>query len=465
MKMKALVLTPSLGFGELIRQLLEDTAAYTPTLHTNPSQALADARARAFEVAILDAETESQALPELVAALRETNPGMRIVVAPVEDRPNDPVLDELHADAILESPFYLPNLIEVLEGLFGRLEQRDLRTLHSSAGGRPPRRKASRAPQQAPDWLADVSQAAQYLTRLTLESASQAALITRGDKIWAYAGQLPQKAADELGRAVADHWEDEADLARFVHLDATDSDYMMYATGLGGDYILAMAFDAEMPFSQMRAQAGQMAEALAVAPQIEMRAARADEAPQIIHMEAGGEMPPNESNAGHSEPAATPPDRPGTPSAKIEGGRSVRYVGTEDTLGESSYDLHYAYAMIPRLPSHKLDGDLAEKLALWLPQLCLAFGWRLEHLNLQPDFIQWIVSMGPDASPDTVVHTLEQHLSDRIFDEFPRLQKENPSGKFWAPGFLIVSGGKPDAALMSQYIQQTRRRQGVPRNS
>jgi REP element-mobilizing transposase RayT len=444
--------------------LLEDTAAYTPTLYANPAQALEEARTRAFDVTILDADFESQALPKLAAALRDTNPEMRIVVAPVEDRPNDPVLDELHADAILDSPFYLPNLIEALEGLFGPLEQRDVRTLHSSAGGRPPRRNQARTAQPAPDWLADVSQAAQYLTRLTLESASQAALITRGDEIWAYAGQLPQKAADELGRAVAEHWEDEADLARFVHLNATGADYMMYATSLGGDYVLAMAFDAEMPFSQMRAQAGQMAEALTVAPHIEAQAARAEEEPQIIRMEAGGDLPPNEQGAGRSESKATPHSTPGTPSAKIQGARSVRYVGADEALGEDSFDLHYGYAMIPRLPSHKLDGDLADKLAHWLPQLCLAFGWRLEHLNVQPDFLQWMVSMGPDASPDTVVHTLEQHLSDRIFEEFPRLRKENPSGHFWAPGFLIVSGGQPDAELMAQYLQQTRRRQGLPRN-
>jgi REP element-mobilizing transposase RayT len=214
----------------------------------------------------------------------------------------------------------------------------------------------------------------------------------------------------------------------------------------------------------MRAQAGQMAEALTVAPQIEVQAARADEEPQFIRMEVGGELSPSEQGTGRSESKATPPGTPGTPSANIQGGRSVRYVGADEALGEDSFDLHYAYAMIPRLPSHKLDGDLAEKLAHWLPQLCLAFGWRLEHLNVQPDFLQWMVSMGPDASPDSVVHTLEQHLSDHIFEEFPRLQKENPSGHFWAPGFLIVSGGQPDAELMAQYLQQTRRRQGVPRN-
>jgi len=38
-----------------------------------------------------------------------------------------------------------------------------------------------------PPWLSDVTRAAQHLTRLTLGSSAQAALITRNDQLWAYA--------------------------------------------------------------------------------------------------------------------------------------------------------------------------------------------------------------------------------------------------------------------------------------
>ena len=51
-------------------------------------------------------------------------------------------------------------------------------------------------------WLTDVNTAAQHLTRLTLESSSQAALIVRNNEVWAYAGELVQAAAQEVA---ADH--------------------------------------------------------------------------------------------------------------------------------------------------------------------------------------------------------------------------------------------------------------------
>ena len=72
-------------------------------------------------------------------------------------------------------------------------------------------------------WLQDVTKAAQHLTRLTLESSAQAALITRGEHLWAYAGQLSQNAAKELAVTVTRHWDGQkgSDLLRFVRLEAT----------------------------------------------------------------------------------------------------------------------------------------------------------------------------------------------------------------------------------------------------
>jgi REP element-mobilizing transposase RayT len=74
-----------------------------------------------------------------------------------------------------------------------------------------------------------------------------------------------------------------------------------------------------------------------------------------------------------------------------------------------------------------------------------------------------MISIAPDASPESAVRTLDKHLSQRIFEEFPRAAKENPSGQFWAPGFLIVTGSLPTGAQVSEHIQQTRARQGIPR--
>jgi hypothetical protein len=56
---------------------------------------------------------------------------------------------------------------------------------------------------------------------------------------------------------------------------------------------------------------------------------------------------------------------------------------------------------------------------------------------------------------------VRQQTSEKIFAEFTRLKKENPSGDFWAPGYLIMGGAQPHPSqLVKDYIKQTRSRQG-----
>ena len=55
---------------------------------------------------------------------------------------------------------------------------------------------------------------------------------------------------------------------------------------------------------------------------------------------------------------------------------------------------------------------------------------------------------------------MRQHTSQRIFNHFPDLAEENPSGDFWAPGYLVMTGSQPPPAQVVQdFIQSTRRRQ------
>jgi REP element-mobilizing transposase RayT/CheY-like chemotaxis protein len=464
MAKKALILSPSLGFAGLIRQVLEDTGDFEVSILGKLIQSGDLRRASNLTLVVLDADFVESGLAEVVKSLRYQSPDLSLIAIPAETRPTDPQLVELGADALLRSPFYLPDLVHAVEQLFGPLTTGD--KSRRVAYGAPVIRKtaALQHPQASPDWLKDVSQAAQYLTRLTLESASQAALITRGEKVWAYAGALPKEAAEELADAISEHLSaDRADLARFIHLEATKSDYMLYATGLGGEYGLALVFDAQMPFSQMRAQVDEIASALASAPQKELAEnatvqAKTSLKSGILRLRVGE---PN------GEPAGEGPRSRGTvPSGNEPSSfRRATHTGSLKTTSASSYDLHYSFVLIPRLPTQMLVGDLSDKVAIWLPQLCLAFGWRFENISLQSEFLQWTISMGPNESPESVIETLGKYLSQRIFEEFPRMAKENPSGHFWAAGSLIVSGTQPGAELVTQYILQTRARQGIPNRS
>ncbi len=126
------------------------------------------------------------------------------------------------------------------------------------------------------------------------------------------------------------------------------------------------------------------------------------------------------------------------------------------------YHLTYACLLVPRFTSHYLTGDVADRLSEWLPIICVAFGWRLEYLAVRPEYLQWIANVPPATSPGYLMRVMRQQISEKIFTAFPRLAKENPSGDFWAPGYLIMGSNQPHPPqLVKDYLKQIRQRQGL----
>src|SRR5687767_2554069 len=199
-------------------------------------------------LAFLDMDLGYRAVLETGQALRMLIPEMRLVVFSPEAVP--PELDEIQPWTFSPKPYFLPDVLNMLND----------NSTPSSPFSNPPHPREVQTSNSGLPWLQDVTRAAQHLTRLTLESSAQAALITRGDHLWAYAGQLSQGAAKELAMTITRHWDGQkgSDLLRFVRLEATKAEHMLYATRLADDVVLALVFDAETPFSTIRTQAGQL---------------------------------------------------------------------------------------------------------------------------------------------------------------------------------------------------------------
>jgi REP element-mobilizing transposase RayT len=127
----------------------------------------------------------------------------------------------------------------------------------------------------------------------------------------------------------------------------------------------------------------------------------------------------------------------------------------------SLVNLTYACLLVPRFDHHHLVGDVAARLNEWVPQTCVAFGWRLEHISVRPEYLQWVVRVPPSTAPGYIMRIIRQQTSDRTFNEFPRFKADNPSGDFWAPGYLIMGSSQlHPQKLIREFIQQTRTRQG-----
>jgi REP element-mobilizing transposase RayT/CheY-like chemotaxis protein len=568
MAIPVLVVTPNVGFGELICQILEETGEYVLGLASNGNDALVATRSEKPAMGILETNLEGMDVTDLVAGMRKEVPDMLLVLISPEQGSQTTDFPVLDPDGVLSKPVYLPDLVTKVERVF---DDCGIENLHRAEKKKKKTRKAARkqiaeadAP-PPPEWLQDVNSAAQYLTRLSLESSAQASLIAKEAEIWAYAGELARPAAEELARTVSSYFVNggSGDLARFIRLEETGNEYMLYATGLGGDYILATVFDAEMPFSQIRAQASSLADALAQSPPESLIptppfTTTPSETMEVAASEPDadlwpllGEIPPpipddwmpeaTVSEQRHSfldelledsppdpfteqtvaikrqeiAPAAevepqveqphqplvqaevetqpqaevtveTTPDleeqfveQPQTdPLAETVVSRRVREQTADPTVASrkpasedeitfepvssSVYNLTYACVLVPRFPNHHLTGDMANRLSDWITHLCVAFGWRLEHLSIRPDYLQWMVNVPPNTSPGYLMRTVRQHTSRRMFIEFPTMETENPSGDFWAPGYLILGSTQPPPAhLVLDFIRSIRRRQGI----
>jgi len=571
MKADLLVVTLQASFGELIRRSLSDTGSFRIHIANDKAEAIQVVEKENCTLALLDMEIGEKALLGIGRSLRNINPDLDLVI--LADDELSPAMDAIRPWVLLRKPFYLPDFIQLIRAvpiipdqLIDALEEVN----------EPVSEEKTPSPQVTDiPWLNDVSKAAQHLTRLTLESSAQAALITRDRDLWAYAGQLSQNAANELAATVSRHWDGQKgnDLLRFVRLESTKAEHMLYATSMTTDVILALVFDAETPFSTIRSQANSLARSLAIAKTgplepIEHSAASKGEQvqvePEADETEESGEdldipsiseildeipppVPPKrmeaatpQINAGDDDSASNPDldmdldpsaavTRPSTPLPKKAARRpsqeSSPAIHLRDLmLADQSQDrqnsvdfadelaatmpsksqrrrpatplqqpapgeldetrphsvtevagrmitesasaglaqLNYACLLVPRFTAHYMTGDLADRMSEWMPNICIAFGWRLEFLAVRPEYLQWVVNVTPNTSPGYLMRIMRQQTSDKIFVEFPRLKRDNPSGDFWAPGYLIMGGIQPHPPqLVKDYIKQTRQRQGI----
>jgi len=527
-----LLVTADMNFARVLLQGLEQEGHRVHVVK-GKGEAVVRADQENCSLAFLDLDLGEKAVADIGGSLRMLNPSLRLVLFSDEDTP--PALDQLRPWSLLRKPCFLPDIITMLN---------ENSTPLSKPVSTPMRHSSAQTRDPALPWLQDVTKAAQHLTRLTLESSAQAALITRGDQLWAYAGQLSQNAAKELAVTVTRHWDGQkgSDLLRFVRLEATKAEHMLYATRLADDVVLALVFDAETPFSTIRSQAGRLADSLSISdaeavemPIVQNHLPASYESPtQFVDDGEDGDIPSiadilsdvpsptpepglipfsNEESFGtrlsatrsnqysrESSPAirvndllvsnqnndqtvehvvedfdATMPSRsrprPETPIRRPMPGEldetrphSITEVANRvmlEPISPGLYNLTYACLLVPRFSSHYLTGDISDRMSEWLPQICIAFGWRLEYLAVRPEYVQWVVNVPPAASPGYLMRIMRQQSSEKIFVEFPRLKKENPSGDFWAPGYLIMGGTQPHPPqLVKDYIKQTRTRQG-----
>src|SRR5512145_118567 len=304
-----LIVSADKTFTQVLIHGLEQEG-YSVHVTKGKGESVVRADEESVSLAFLDMDLGYRAVLEIGQALRMLKPELRLVVFSRDEVP--PALDELRPWMLSRKPYYLPDVLNMLE---------------NKSASSPLHPKGVQTTDPALPWLSDANKAAQHLTRLTLESSAQAALITRKENLWAYAGQLSQSAAKELGITVTRHWDGQkgSDLLRFVRLEATKAEHMLYATRLADDVVLALVFDAETPFSTIRTQAGQLVNRLSTQSP-EVAEPSVNQRPMTAPYDAPPEYVEDESNQELDIPSIAdilsdvPPPRPEPASSPLPSG-------------------------------------------------------------------------------------------------------------------------------------------------
>jgi REP element-mobilizing transposase RayT len=533
-----LLVTASNSFADSIRRTMEESNLYRVHVVNNKAAAIVRADEAGIPLAMIDLGLGEEWVQEIGKSLRTIRPGINLIIV-CDDNQTPPAFDSLRPWVLVRKSFDMTDFMDALN--------------------RPQTDSVTNTTPLA--WLSDETKAAQHLTRLTLESSAQAALITRNNEMWAYAGGLSQEAAKEVAHTVSRNWDGQkgSDLLRFIRLESTKAEHMLYATRLGADVMLALVFDAETPFSTIRSQAGQLVTGLGnktdesqkfTPPPVKQQPA----AVEFEETEFGGEddgvqisdilksvpspnpdpsaskkkdrdsgvnwprkpekkfdsnetrvsMPLSNATVFSRDPAtqplgnpvmmdqsqgmdlssetefkfdqlevtapSRPKARPETPIARPANDTDMTRESptteaskklTMEPVSAGLYHLTYACLLVPRFSSHHLVGDISEALNEWLPNISVAFGWRLEFLAIRPEYLQWVANVQPNTSPGYLMRIMRLQTSEKLFSNFPQYKKENPSGDFWAPGYLIMGGTQPHPPqLVRDYIRQIRTRQG-----
>ncbi len=509
-----LVVTPQAAFGELIRLTLEETSLYRVRLVQTAAAALSSCDHIPFSLAILDT-LENEPLAQLQQKLRAALPGLKVMVIPPANNPNHPLLAGVAPEGFIFQPFYVPDMLDAVNALLEKPEPQQALPQDSaplptwvSDPSETRRLLEQHLPQTSAHsalliltrqrWVqagmlgeSAAQEVVHSLARASNENATDLARFIRlngdGSEQLVYAVPLPGSVLlalafapyTSLSKISAQTHQVARQLTRFPAADVEEI--------LQGQPPVAIETPAPQPISVPKPAAElALEEMLSQFPSPEPTPEAQGEARFLFpwEIEAGRLQPPTNT----PPPALPVPEEtsrtrknlldtiPLSPQERVEATRPSPVSSLEDTQPARAgkltpppttratdsvmAELVYTCILLPRLPEAALSGDLAARLTEWLPQLCAAFGWQLEGLVIQRQYLQWSVQVTPTISPGNVVRAIRQHTSQRIAQEFPRYQLSSLDGDFWAPGFLILSGSEPPSpVVVANYIQQTRQRQ------
>jgi len=477
----ALILSPHADFGAIVRQGLDRV----DSLNVHSATTLAEINQyfpgnQKLHYVLIDMELGPEEALRAGLFLRDEFPTVKLVLISRQDPP--PELDEIQPWAILKKPFSQRELFSLFRaGNETIREEPGVIDLH-------PREKSSEA---IPSWLVEGSRATQMLHEAISDLDVQEALVLSRDSLLVHTGCMLPEAIEECSRILHRSWKSigKTEVITPIQLETTRKDLLVHAIGLTVGIILALIYDAQTPYSIILSQTRHLTRFLKdpqlpgteqpMLPRVSgvpvssghVRRKAARPAPDHLqtYQQVTAALPPLKQVRKTTPPVSQRKEPPASfkpairsdpgleiPSFELLNGKLIYPGGPEreqaadapagkprrrlGAIDPRMIDVYYACILVPRVKLHTLDGELAEFLRGELRRLFPAYGWRLEALQIDPAYLQWLAMVPPTIAPTDHVKTVRKRSSRLILANFDFGNENKLMHDFWAPGYLLGSG-------------------------
>lgn len=246
---RILVVDANEAFAALLQQEVE-SMGMRADVAADGHEALRATATTDYAMAIVDMGLPDIPAAQLVRALRQEHPALRLMVIPLEGEEVPAELADVSVQGTLPKPFFLPELPE-------RVRQ---------ALSRPLTDRAQQA--HAPFAAGTVAPAVlSLMSRLAQEVGAEAVLLTRGGERVAQTGPMSENGAIALTTLIADAWQTSTRVAQILGKEQLrfeqsieGAEYLLYSLAITEDLILSVVVVSKVPLGMIRHRVKEAAE-------------------------------------------------------------------------------------------------------------------------------------------------------------------------------------------------------------
>ncbi len=251
---RILIVDPNEAFATLLQQEIDGVENISADVVLSGKEALQATAAADYTMAIVDMGLPDLPAAQLVRALRQEHPDLRLMVIPLEGEEVPAELADVPIQGTLPKPFFLPELPE-------RIRQALSRPLAA-----PAQAEAEKAPARAPAGEA-VPGVLPLMSRLAQEVGAEAVLLIRGGELVAQTGRMSENGVAALTSLVADAWRASTRVAQILGKEQLrfeqsieGAEYLLYSLAITEDLILSVVVAGKVPLGMIRHRAKETAE-------------------------------------------------------------------------------------------------------------------------------------------------------------------------------------------------------------